>query len=466
MKPILVLQMQRMGDLILSFPLFLWLFRTYPGVPVWTVAEKVFFRDLMPVSPEVVYIPWDNYDFILKKKFFLVINLSHRREAAWLTGKVDAEKKIGPYLDENGCRYIAGKWQLYRASLVHNNRHNRFHWADLNALDVVPYEVIQKTIWPGPRGLPRTEKKVGLFLGASEKSKRPSSRFWAMLARQLIKEGFRPVLLGGTLEKDLAERVKSVLGINLLDLTGKLTLSQLAKIGQTLQLLVTPDTGPMHLAAWTGLRVLNLSMGPVNPWETGPYQPGHIVTSARISCSFCWQCKFNVALCKSKFHPRKINGLVIQLIRGNDIEEINGLRLYVSGRKEGLYHLASYPLLRTSYFDSVPHLLNDLWYYFWGYYFGLWNEEKVIDIAKKLQNEYDLIHQRFVRYVSLLLHKINRLIKSNQVVSVDFWGCFPPMLRPITSYLQVFWQNCDFSAQSFKDSLQLLEKVYAVACKK
>jgi ADP-heptose:LPS heptosyltransferase len=461
MKPILVLQMQRMGDLILSFPLFLWLSRIYSKLPVWTVAEKVFFRDLMPVSPKVVYIPWDNYDFVLKERFSLVINLSHRREAAWLAGQLDAEEKIGPYLDKDGCKYIAGKWQLYRASLVHNNRHNRFHWADLNALDVVPYEVIQKTVWPSPRRLPQI-KKVGLFLGASEKSKRPSSRFWAHLANQLIKQGLRPVLLGGTLEKELAERVKSVLGINLLDLTGKLTLSQLAKIGQTLQLLVTPDTGPMHLAAWTGLRVLNLSMGPVNPWETGPYQPGHIVTCARISCSFCWQCKFNDTLCKSKFHPRKVNDLVIQIIRGNDIEKINGLRLFISSRQEGLYHLAPYPLPRTSYPVSITPLLNDLWHCFWGYYFGLWSERELLAAADSLAKEYPIIAECFLRSLFLLLSKVNNLIRSGHIPPHDFWLSFPPMLRPLTSYLQLFWQNSEFSPFALKSTIALLENFYAI----
>ena len=40
MKPILVIQMQRMGDLILSFPLFLWLMRRYPGHPLWIRSEE------------------------------------------------------------------------------------------------------------------------------------------------------------------------------------------------------------------------------------------------------------------------------------------------------------------------------------------------------------------------------------------------------------------------------------------
>ena len=56
MKPILVIQMQRMGDLILSFPLFLWLMRRYPGHPLWVAADPHFFRPLRPVGPAVRYL--------------------------------------------------------------------------------------------------------------------------------------------------------------------------------------------------------------------------------------------------------------------------------------------------------------------------------------------------------------------------------------------------------------------------
>ncbi len=446
----------------MSFPLFLWLSRIYPRTPVWTIAEKVFFRDLMPVSPKVVYIPWNNYNFILKEKFSLVINLSHRREAAWLAGRVDAEEKIGPYLDNDDCRYIAGKWQLYRASFVHNNRHNRFHWADLNGLDVVPYEVIQKTIWPSPRRLPQTEKKVGLFLGASEKSKRPSARFWAMLARYLIKDGFRPVLLGGKAEKELAQRVVSSLNIRLLDLTGQLSLEQLAKIGQTLQVLVTPDTGPMHLAAWTGLKVLNLSMGPVNPWETGPYQPGHAVLKASLSCSPCWECRYLYPLCKTKFHPQKISSLIKQIIKGEDVQLLKddkayGLKLFFSDREKGLYNLS----FENKLFN-LSHQFGRLWHSFWGYHFGLWSEHELFAAAESLAKEYPIIAERFQKGLFLLLSKVNGFIKSGHIPPHDFWLSFPPMFRPLTSYLQLFWQNSEFSPSAFKSTIVLLEDFYAI----
>ncbi|MBT8764200.1 glycosyltransferase family 9 protein [Desulfohalobiaceae bacterium Ax17] len=460
-KPILVLQMQRMGDLILSFPLFLWLSRTYHHTPVWTVAEEDFFQGLMPISPQVVYVPWNNYSYILKEKYSLVINLSHRREAAWLAGQIKADEKIGPYLDRDDYQYIAGKWQLYRASLVQSNRHNRFHWADLNALDVIPFDLMKSTIWPEPRILPSNGNKVGLFLGASERSKRPSARFWSLLAQRLIEYGLRPVFLGGKAEVELAERVKSDLDVRVLDLTGQLSLDQLVRIGQTLQLLVTPDTGPMHLAAWTGLRVLNLSMGPVNPWETGPYQPGHLVLRANLSCRGCWTCKFTEPKCGQKFDPRKIAFLVKEIVFYETSRlgktRINGLELFTTQRTGTLYHL-----LAIHQRFTLSDLFGQLWRSFWGYHFGLWAREEVFSIAEEIRAKHPLFAKSFQEGLFLILDQIKRVVRTRQVPEPDFWSNSPPMLRPLTSYIHLFWQNTNFTPASLKKSLDLVEEFYSM----
>lgn len=55
--PLLVLQLQRMGDLILTFPLLLALKKRWPGHPIWVAAEPQFFQELMPLAPEVVFFP-------------------------------------------------------------------------------------------------------------------------------------------------------------------------------------------------------------------------------------------------------------------------------------------------------------------------------------------------------------------------------------------------------------------------
>ena len=64
--PVLVLQMHRMGDLILTMPLLRLLLRHWAGHEVWVAAEPHFFQDIMPLAPNVVFFllptvtPWDN----------------------------------------------------------------------------------------------------------------------------------------------------------------------------------------------------------------------------------------------------------------------------------------------------------------------------------------------------------------------------------------------------------------------
>ncbi|MDO9082402.1 MAG: glycosyltransferase family 9 protein, partial [Humidesulfovibrio sp.] len=151
--PILVLQMQRMGDLVLTFPLLLWLSRCYPGHPLHVVAEESFFTPLLPVSPPAAYISWPEAasGALAGQHYRLVVNLSIREEAARLAGRLSSDIKVGPVLGADGALRVRGVWQLYRASLVQNNRHNRFHWADLNALDMIPFSATQNTHFAPPR---------------------------------------------------------------------------------------------------------------------------------------------------------------------------------------------------------------------------------------------------------------------------------------------------------------------------
>ena len=55
--PVLILQMQRMGDLILTFPLMGWLQQHAPEHPLWVVSEPSFFQELMELAPKAVFFP-------------------------------------------------------------------------------------------------------------------------------------------------------------------------------------------------------------------------------------------------------------------------------------------------------------------------------------------------------------------------------------------------------------------------
>lgn len=456
-KPILILQMHRMGDLILSFPLFLWLQREYPGHPLWVVGEARFYNTLLSISPAAVYMPWSAVQRLRTEKFALCLNLSHERTAAVLAGEVHAEETFGAVESSGLGRYVHGNWQLYRTGLVQANRHNRFHWADLNALDCIPLERIRATQWPQPRSRLGDQRRIGMFLGASDQSKRPAPAFWVGLAKELLRRDLRPILLGGPDERDLAKKVQQLLGQNILNLAGRLNLAQFADFGQTMELMVTPDTGPMHLAAWTGLRLLNLSMGPVNPWETGPYQPGHFVLQAKLSCAGCWQCVHSKAICRERFLPRRIAQMVHVLASGQGTSNLHGdgLALFSSTRSsQGLYHLQK--TLRADAPSGASELLERFWALFWGHLFGLWPRETACNSWEVLAQAYPALAAAFVRAL-LGFHR-----KLRQARDASFWSQGAPLLRPLFSHAHLVLQNADFSSTGERQALKATEELLLI----
>ncbi|MFZ5427957.1 MAG: glycosyltransferase family 9 protein [Thermodesulfobacteriota bacterium] len=458
-KPVLILQMQRMGDIVLSFPLFLWMRRNRPGRPVWVVAERTFYDQLMDVSPGVVYLPWTATGELSSRDYSLIVNLSHRPEAAALAGSLEAPLKIGP-VRQGDALNINGRWQLYRASLTGNNRHNRFHWAELNALDCVDPGVFGATGFDPPRDLPGDNMSVGLFLGASQREKRPDPPFWAALAGELERRGAKPVLMGGPAEVPLGEEVRRLHGGRLVDTCGKLGLREFMAVGQTLSLLVTPDTGPMHLAAWSGLKTLNLSMGPVNPWETGPFQPGHYVLRASMSCLDCWQCRFGEPRCRGRFDPAQVAYLSWRLARGGGrFTPPPGTRLFRTGRtREGFYDLV--PV--GARVRRAPDILAEMWRGAFGAFFGLWDESRPHREWETLVNEFPRLREKFLRGVALLAGKIRDAVVTGVMPGDEFWKSAPPMLRPLAGYIHMHLENADFSRPALAESLAMIERLRSI----
>ncbi|WP_304087285.1 glycosyltransferase family 9 protein [Maridesulfovibrio ferrireducens] len=457
-----------MGDLILSFPLFLWLERTYPGHPIWVVAEETFYRPLMPLSPKVTYFPWAGLGVLRKEKYELIINLSIREQAAFLAGELEAEAKFGPVIDSEGTVRILGDWQLYRASVVQNNRHNRFHWADLNALDCIPLSRISKTSWSDPRTLQGESGRIGLFLGASEESKRPGVEFWAKLCSEILGRGMKPILFGGPHDKGLGADVAHTFGGPVLDMTGKLNLGELAAVGQSLQLFITPDTGPMHLAAWSGLKVLNLSMGNVNPWETGPYQNDHYVLRSTMSCALgCWTCVRDRLHCHDPFTPSRIATVAKSMIRDDRAAlhktNLPGLRLYSSSRSaSGVYNL----LHVSGRSAEAGDRLGQFWQEFFGMAFGLWDSRGADKIWAEVIEQQPLLARKMCFHLPRFGKEFSKGLANSASLSETFWNSCPLILRQFAGYIHLLLQNNDYDRASWIKVLSLYERLAAIVSEK
>lgn len=123
------------------------------------------------------------------------------------------------------------------------------------------------------------------------KTKLWPERNFAVLADRLVTEEKAVVIFtGGAEDRAVNGRIISMMSEKAMDWAGETTLKELAALASLADLFITTDTGPMHLAAAAGAKVLAL-FGPTAPWRTGPYGPSHIIVRAGISCSPCFERK-------------------------------------------------------------------------------------------------------------------------------------------------------------------------------
>lgn len=127
----------------------------------------------------------------------------------------------------------------------------------------------------------------------------PAERFGALAARLPL-----PALIIGS--KQDAWVTKTTVDHSrgrALDLGGKTDLNGLMNVIKNARLLISNDTGPMHMAVALGVPVVAI-FGPANPARTGPYGPMHTIVREELECSPCyrkkpcrhWQCLSNITV--------------------------------------------------------------------------------------------------------------------------------------------------------------------------
>ncbi|MDR2051720.1 MAG: glycosyltransferase family 9 protein [Deltaproteobacteria bacterium] len=129
---------------------------------------------------------------------------------------------------------------------------------------------------------------VGFQLGASEDRRRWPVEYFAALGRELWREqALLPLLLGNAAERELAGRYAACSPGPHLDLTGRTTLEGLASILRRCRLLISNDTGTLHLAAGLGCPVLGIFLATAQCWDTGPYQENSCSIEPGLACHPC-----------------------------------------------------------------------------------------------------------------------------------------------------------------------------------
>jgi len=129
---------------------------------------------------------------------------------------------------------------------------------------------------------------------------------FAILADRLIEEyKARIVFTGGAEDYQTIETILAFMKYNALNLAGKTTLKILAAIYEKADMLISTDTGPMHLGAAVGTPVTAI-FGPTAPCRTGPFGSKHQVIRAGLPCSPCFKRKCKTTDCMKQISVEQV----------------------------------------------------------------------------------------------------------------------------------------------------------------
>lgn len=437
MVKILLIQLDRFGDNLFIVPLIKGLKKKYPGCRL-TVLVREELKDILSGYNEVDCVEaasflniavnlqgMDVSDMIIrgygelkritedlrKRGFDRVYNLNFNKLTTLLTSLLHVTDTVGFNVGHNGDRFIAGPWVNYMGCLVKNRRYNPFHIADvyrnfepgLASEDLSGFKVNQSAIEYADcllreAGVTDNTTLIALQPGASNRNRVWPVGNFKRLTELLTETGVKIVVLGTAIEGKMAGEI-AYGSSGVIDLTGKTTFHQLAAVLNRCRLLISNDTGTVHLASALGTRVMGLYMSHAYPVETGPYGEGHIAVSPVIGCFPCnWkEVCMNNHMCQGYITPDDVHSLVKWLlspyktmpdVTGNINADISGVD------NEGF--MTYLPLLRRelSYKDVLQFA-----------YKRMWNEEiNTVSVSynqtsdiKLLLESYDINNMSYIK---------------------------------------------------------------------
>jgi heptosyltransferase I len=169
---------------------------------------------------------------------------------------------------------------------------------------------------------------VGLHVGGGRLVKQwPPARFAELTRRLVVSCGATIVLTGSDADRPLVAEVARAAGSHAIDVVGALDLPSLAALLAELDVLVTGDTGPMHLAAAVDTPVVAV-FGPSDPIRYAPDRAIHRIVRIDLPCSPCNRIRRPPARCVGRI-PDCLTGIdvarvltaVEQTLAGTDLLE-------------------------------------------------------------------------------------------------------------------------------------------------
>lgn len=226
---------------------------------------------------------WRSVRWIRDQSFDLVIDLQCLARSGAVGWLADGKLLIGLDEPREGARGFydivvprrsfythAVDWYLGVLNTLHVPVHWNFAW--LPERPAVAAEVKRK--WQTGNA-----HWIALQPGARWANKRWPVEHYAELVRRLTSAHphFKFAILGGAADREWGTAIAQAHSQHCLDLTGKISLTEMVEWIRLSEMMISNDSGPMHVAAALGKPLVAI-FGPTEPRRTGPYrQPGSAV---------------------------------------------------------------------------------------------------------------------------------------------------------------------------------------------
>lgn len=329
-RRVLIVKLSSMGDLFHALPAAHVLKRHYEATVEWVVQTE--YADLVGCFADVdrvIVFPRRRFlvrsvDFLRElraESYDLVVDVQGLLKSALTARLARGRARVGPGFAREGTG------RLYSVCPPRILRGQPRRHAVREIMDTVDYLGLDAGEPVFATQFPRVELQgegphVGLVPGTRWPSKNWPLEYFGQLADAFLQTiGGTVHLIGGPADRERCRRIVeggSRAGMH--DLSGTLDLVRLGGVLQALDIVVTNDTGPMHMAAAAGTPVVAL-FGPTDPLRTGPWGAGHRVLRARPlpDCAPCYRrhCRRGRGECMRRIPVESVLAAVKEMLQGS-----------------------------------------------------------------------------------------------------------------------------------------------------
>jgi lipopolysaccharide heptosyltransferase I len=233
-------------------------------------------------------------------EYDLIIDLQGLLKSALTARLARGKRRIGPSFHREGSRIFYNSV----ASPKDRNRHAVIENLDIiSHLDLTLHKPEFHVTFP-PSSLLQQDRQLHLDYGNPDKSASrsakvaicpssrwhtknwPTERFAEVAAKLQTELAADIILLGGPDDIETCRSIEEVLPAACQNLAGKTSLIEMGSILQQVDLLISNDSGPSHMAAAVNTPTLVI-FGPTNPDRTRPFGDNHHVLKTSYPCQPC-----------------------------------------------------------------------------------------------------------------------------------------------------------------------------------